>query len=189
MVKNILLSGVGGQGILLAAKIIATAADLAGCEVTTNEIHGMAQRGGSGTAQIRYGENVYSPLIPDGTADVLASLEEIEAIRYAHFLKKDGLAVVSKQQIIPVTVSVGKAVYPTDVEARLHTLFPNLKYMDFCSRAQKLGDIRMANTIMLGALSNGLDIPPEIWERAIAKCVKPAFVESNTAAFKTGRKA
>lgn len=189
MVKNIVLSGVGGQGILLAAKIIATAAELAGCQVTTNEIHGMAQRGGSVTAQIRYGDNVYSPLILEGTADVLASLEEIEAIRYAHCLKPGGLAVVSRQQIIPVTVSAGKAVYPADVEIRLNRLFPNLKYLDCCSRALEIGDIRLANTIMLGALSNGLDLPQDIWNTAIEKCVKPAFIESNKTAFRTGREA
>ena len=124
MVQNIILSGVGGQGILLAAKIIATAAERAGFQVATNEIHGMAQRGGSVTAQIRYGENVFSPLIQEGFADVLASLEAIEALRCAHWLRPGGLAVVSTLRIIPVTVSSGTAKYPSDVAERLKTVFP-----------------------------------------------------------------
>ena len=190
MVQNILLSGVGGQGILLAAKIIATAAEHAGFEVATNEIHGMAQRGGSVTAQIRYGDCVFSPLFREGSADVLASLEAGEALRCAHWLRPGGLAVVSTLRIIPVTVSSGAAKYPSDISERLHSVFPNLKYLDFNETAEKLGDPRLANTVMLGALSNGLtDISAEVWETAIADCVKPAFIQSNISAFHTGRKA
>ena len=119
MITNILLTGVGGQGILLAARIIASAARSAGFDVTTNEIHGMAQRGGSVTAQIRFGEEVLSPLILEGTADALGALEPIEALRYSHYLKPEGAAVVASRPIIPVTVSSGQAVYPADVEERL----------------------------------------------------------------------
>lgn len=190
MARNIILSGVGGQGILLAAKIIATAAEHAGFQVATHEIHGMAQRGGSVTAQIRYGTEIFSPLIREGSADVLASLEAIEALRWAHCLRPGGLAVVSTLRIIPVTVSSGTAVYPSDVAGRLHAVFPRLKYLDFQGAAETQGDTRLANTVMLGALSGGLsDIASDIWERAIAECVKPAFIQPNIAAFQTGRKA
>jgi len=188
MKRNIALSGVGGQGILLAAKIIAEAAELQGYQVTTHEIHGMAQRGGSVTAQIRYGEEVHSPLILEGEADILASLEAIEAIRYAHYLLPGGLAVISQQQLIPVTVSTGQAQYPADIEPMLARAFPRYKYLDFCSIAESLGNARMSNTVLLGALSTGLDeIPPATWEKAIAVCVKPAFVAMNTTAFHKGR--
>ena len=125
---NIILAGVGGQGILLASEIIAKAAMLGGYDVKTNEIHGMAQRGGSVIGQIRYGELVYTPLIADGTATVLCAFEQMEAIRYAHYLSQDGLAIVSDQIIIPITVSGGKAQYPTNLKEQLNSLFPKIYY-------------------------------------------------------------
>lgn len=133
MIKNIILVGVGGQGILLAARIIASAAGHAGYDVTTNEIHGMAQRGGSVTAQIRYGEVVHSPLILEGTADVLGALEQVEALRYAAWLKPGALAAVSAESIIPVTVSSGRASYPGDVETRL----PGMLFQSQISRLRR----------------------------------------------------
>jgi len=188
MIQNILLCGVGGQGILLAAKVIAAAASQSGFQVTTNEIHGMAQRGGSVTALVRYGDKVFSPLFPPGTADVLASMEASEALRYAHWLKKDGLAAVSSQKIIPVTVSSGKAKYPADTEDRLARVFSRLEYIDCCAQAQTLGNIRMANTVLLGALSAGLrGISSQVWDDAIGKCVKPSSAEANLKAFHAGR--
>jgi indolepyruvate ferredoxin oxidoreductase beta subunit len=189
MIQNILLCGVGGQGILLAAKVIAAAAVKSGFEVTTNEIHGMAQRGGSVTAFVRYGDTVFSPLFRAGDADVIASMEAIEALRYAHWLRPGGLAAVSRQRLIPVTVSSGKAKYPADADERLAKVFPRLEYIDCHVEAKKLGDARMANIILLGALSRGLDgIPSPVWEEAIRACVKPQFVEGNLAAFRFGRK-
>ena len=187
MTRNILLVGVGGQGILLAAKITAAAAEIAGYDVTTHEIHGMAQRGGSVTAQIRFGEKVHSPLIVEGEADVLGALEAIEALRYAHYLRENALAAVSTQQIIPVTVSSGKAVYPSDVQSRLEAVFTNLKYLDCQGIAEQLGNGKLANTILLGALSNGLSLPVKAWEQAIARGVKPQFVDANLQAFHAGR--
>ena len=188
MIKNIILVGVGGQGILLAARIIASAAGHAGYDVTTNEIHGMAQRGGSVTAQIRYGEVVHSPLILEGTADVLGALEQVEALRYAAWLKPGALAAVSAESIIPVTVSSGRASYPGDVETRLRECFSNLKYLDCAGiAAQKFGNPRAANTILLGALANGLDLPEPAWRAAIDECVKPQFRELNRQAFEYGR--
>lgn len=189
MTKNIILAGVGGQGILFAAKIIAAAAELAGYQVTTNEIHGMAQRGGSVTAQVRFGDELHSPLFPEGEADVLYSLEAAEAVRFAHFLKPGGLAVVSTQRIIPVTVSSGKAVYPEDVEQRLRSVFANLNYLDCGSVAGKLGDPRLANSVMLGALSAPLELPSESWRKAFERSVKPQLVESNIKAFQAGMEA
>ena len=188
MITNILLTGVGGQGILLAARIIASAARSAGFDVTTNEIHGMAQRGGSVTAQIRFGEEVLSPLILEGTADALGALEPIEALRYSHYLKPEGAAVVASRPIIPVTVSSGQAVYPADVEERLRRTFPRLKYVDFDAAAlEKFNNPKTANTILLGPLSSGLPLPDEAWRGAIAECVKPAYAELNLHAFEYGR--
>jgi len=188
MIQNILLCGVGGQGILLAAKVIAAAAAKTGFEVTTNEIHGMAQRGGSVTALVRYGDKVFSPLFTTGKANVLASMEAAEALRYAHWLEPNGLAAVSSQRLIPVTVSSGKAKYPADIDERIHRVFPRLVYLDCRQEAINMGDVRMQNTILLGALSRGLEgIDSEVWTEAIKACVKPQFVDSNLAAFNFGR--
>jgi len=154
--------------------------------VKTNEVHGMAQRGGSVLAQIRFGSRVFSPLVPDGTAQVLASLERIEALRFASYLAPEGLAVVSSQAIVPVTVSSGKAVYPVDAEQRLRAAFPKLAYIDAISAAEKLGDSRVANVILLGAMSTALPLPRESWAEAISQCVKPAFREVNLRAFDEG---
>lgn len=185
---NVYLSGVGGQGILLAAKVIADAAAGAGFDVAANEIHGMAQRGGSVTAQIRYAPVVHSPLILEGTADVLGALEHIEALRCAHFLRPGGFAAVSKYSLVPVSVSSGGAVYPNDVEARLRRLFPKLCYCDCTSRAIEMGDARLANTMLVGILSSALgDIPVAAWHQAIRGRVREPLQDRNIEAFDVGR--
>lgn len=187
MTCSVILSGVGGQGIILAAKIIGEAAELSGFEVCSNEIHGMAQRGGSVTAQVRFGQQVFSPLVLEGTADVLASLEHIEALRWAHYLKPGGVAVVSNQSIIPVTVSTGKAKYPHDVEARLRKVFPKLKYYDCVSKAVDMGDSRYANTILVGMIASALTLEPESWHQAIKMRVSENTLAKNIEAFNFGR--
>ncbi len=185
---SVLLTGVGGQGILLAAKIIALAAKEAGWSVCSNETHGMAQRGGSVRAQIKFGDAAHSPLIMEGGADVLAALEHIEALRCAHYLKRGGLAVVSAQSLVPVTVSSGAAEYPGDVPERLARVFPRLVYRDYAADAAGLGDARLANTIMVGVLSAEIkQIPYETWRRAVELSVKKDFAERNLAAFDFGR--
>jgi indolepyruvate ferredoxin oxidoreductase beta subunit len=184
---SIVLAGVGGQGILLASEIVAQAAMIAGHDVKTNEVHGMAQRGGSVLAQIRYGKHVNSPLVAKGQAKVLGALEKIEALRYADYLAEDGLVVVNSQIIVPVTVSMGVAEYPEDAEQKLRDTFPRLVYIDAGDLADELGNIRTANVIILGAISNGLDLPNDAWIDAIKKAVKPKFVDINLKAFQIGR--
>lgn len=183
---NLVLAGVGGQGILLASEIVARAAMVAGYDVKTNEVHGMAQRGGSVLAQIRYGRQVHSPLVELGTAQVLASLERVETLRYLEYLAPDGLAVVSSQVVLPVTVSSGQATYPDDAEARLRRLFPRLLYFDAVQVAGGAGNIRVSNVVVVGALSTGLDLPQEAWLEAIRQSVKPKFLEVNLRAFAAG---
>jgi len=157
-VTGIVLVGVGGQGILLATQIAARAALIAGYDVKTNEVHGMAQRGGSVVAQIRYGARVFSPLVPNGSASVLLSLERIEALRFADYLAPDGLAVVSSQAIVPVTVSSGQAAYPADAKERLGRRFPRLVYVDAVAVGEKLCDTPVANVVLLGAMSTALSL-------------------------------
>ncbi len=184
---SIVLVGVGGQGILLASEILAQAAVAAGYEVKTNEVHGMAQRGGSVMAQVRFGARVFSPLVAQGTARVLGSLERIEALRNHHYLAPDGLAVVSSQMIVPVTVSSGQASYPADAEERLRQAFPRLIYVDAVERANELGNARVANVILLGAMSRALDLPQDAWERSLSQCIKAQHRELNQRAFELGR--
>lgn len=183
LTTNVFLAGVGGQGIILSAKIIAMAAELAEYEVSTSEIHGMAQRGGSVTAQLRFGKQIISPLILEGTADVLVASEPIEAIRYAHFLKEDGKAIVSSTPLIPVTVSTGNAVYPANVEDLLRRHFYDLTFKDYGAMARDLGNERMSNVLMVGELARETSIPLEIWLKALERCVKPAFLDANKNAF------
>ncbi len=185
--KSIVLVGVGGQGILLASEILAQAAMQAGYDVKTNEVHGMAQRGGSVMAQIRYGKEVHSPLVARKSAHILGALEKVEALRYADFIRPDGLAAVSSQAIMPVTVSSGAARYPEDVEEMLDRAFPRLVYIDAPKAAKELGDIRAANIILLGAISCGLDLPLDAWEKAIRLCVREKFLDLNLMAFAMGR--
>ncbi len=186
---SVVLAGVGGQGILLASEIIAQAARAAGFDVKTNEVHGMAQRGGSVIAQIRYGTKVYSPLVAKGQAKVLGALERIEALRYADYLCDGGLVAVNSQMIVPVTVSMGMSVYPDNTEQLLREKFENLIYFDAAAIAAELGNIKIANVVLLGALSKGLDMPLEVWKEAIKVSVKSKFVELNIKAFEAGRKA
>jgi indolepyruvate ferredoxin oxidoreductase beta subunit len=189
-VTNVLIVGVGGQGALLVSTIIAEAAIRAGFDVKTNEVHGMAQRGGSVLAQVRFGAKVHSPLVWEGTADVIISLEEIEALRYAQFLREGGLAVVSKQHIIPVTVSSGKATYPADADERLARAFPQLALIDALGIAHGAGSAKAANVVALGAAAKELDrLAPEIathWNAAIETCVPAKHLELNRKAFAAG---
>ena len=184
---SVVVVGVGGQGILLASEIIAQTAVNAGFDVKTNEVHGMAQRGGSVVAQIRYSEKVYSPLVERGTASVLGSLERAECLRYLDYLLPDGLAVVSSQKIIPVTVSSGTMSYPNVSQEQLQQLFPKLIYIDAVEKATELGNARAANTILLGTMSTRLDLPVESWKDAIRQCVRGQYVDVNLKAFDIGR--
>ncbi len=184
---SVVLAGVGGQGILLASEVVARTAMEAGHDVKTNEVHGMAQRGGSVIAQIRYGQKVHSPLVAEGTATVIGALERIEALRFYKYLKPGGLCVVNSQMMVPVTVSMGTAEYPEDAEDRLKKAFENLVYIDAAKKAVDLGNLRAANIVIVGAISAGLDLPVDAWKDAIKKSVKPQYIDVNLAAFDAGR--
>ena len=187
-VQSVVLAGVGGQGILLASTVLARAALMSGYDVKTNEVHGMAQRGGSVVAEIRYGKKVNSPLVEPGTVCAFASLEQIEALRYAHYLKPNALAVVAKIQLVPTTVSSGAGKYPADIGERLSRAFPNLRYIDAADAAARAGNPKTNNMVVLGALSVGLDFPEDLWQKALGACVKPRFLDMNILAFNLGRK-
>lgn len=186
-VTNVLLSGVGGQGILLASRMLSTVALKAGLDVKSADVHGMAQRGGSVTSQLRFGPHVHSPLLPEGEIDFLVALEKLEALRYAHLVRTDTRVYVNDQIIVPVSVSMGMGEYPQDIDEQLQKQFSQLRIIDCLGIANELGNFRVANVILLGALSVELDFGTDLWESVIQELVKPQFVEINTKAFHLGR--
>jgi len=184
---NILFSGVGGQGILLASELTAYAQLEAGFDVKKSEVHGMAQRGGSVEAHLRYGERIYSPLIEPGTADILVAFEILEAARYLPYLHRDSAVVVNTQKILPPAVALGKMEYPANVLDELTGRGINVVAVDAFAVARKVGELRTANVAMVGAMSNFLSVSPQVFLDVIDRRVKPAFREVNKKAFEAGR--
>lgn len=186
---NILFSGVGGQGILLASEITAYSLLSAGFDAKKSEVHGMAQRGGSVTAQLRYGKKVYSPLIEPGKADVLVAFEMMEAARYLPYLHKQSKIIVNSQKILPPSVATGMATYPEDVidKVKEHDLF--VVTIDALELAKEVGEVKTVNMVMVGAMSAFLPIDPSVCKKVIEERVPERFREVNLQAFSAGRKA
>jgi len=186
-VTNIILTGVGGQGILMASEIISEAAVQVGYDVKKSEIHGMAQRGGSVNSHVRFGEKIYSPLVMKGDCDLLLAFEKLEALRMASFIKEDGAIIVNDQQVNPSTVTSGAATYPENIEEILNIHFKSVTFIDALKIAKAAGNPRAANTALLGAASKLLSIPVEIWEDAIARRVPKRAIEVNLKSFYMGQ--
>jgi len=186
-VQNILIAGVGGQGVLLASEIIAEAALMSGFQVKKSEIHGMAQRGGVVTSHVRYGERVYSPLIPVGEVDMILAFEEAEALRWAATLDEEGILIVNRQRILPPLVTLGLADYPHDISSAFSSLEDRYMEVEAFSLAQEMGDLRLVNTIMLGAASVLLRIPLASWNRSLREKLPESLLDLNRAAFEKGR--
>ncbi len=185
---NILIVGVGGQGVILASEILSAVAMKTGYDVKKSEVHGMAQRGGVVSSHVKYGPQVFSPLIQQGKVDVLLSFEEAEALRWLGFLKPNGRAIVNLQEIIPPIVSTGLAEYPRDAKDHLIQKTRDPIMMDALVLAVDLGNPRLVNTILLGALSTMLDLPARHWRRVIGERVPSDFKNLNLKAFEEGRK-
>ncbi len=186
-VLNISLVGVGGQGTLLASEILCRVALLTGRDVKKSEVHGMAQRGGSVVSQVRIGDKVLSPLIATGATDFLVAFEELEALRFAHFLRPGGVALVNEQEIRPVTVSTGQAEWPEDLPERLRSVFPRLVPVPGLAIATTLGNVRVVNVVMIGALASHLPIEERIWRESISALVPPKVLDLNLKAFEAGQ--
>lgn len=184
--KNVMIVGVGGQGSLLASKLLGVLLTNEGYDVKVSEVHGMSQRGGSVVTYVRYGKKVYSPIIAEGEADFIVSFEKIEAARYAKCLKKGGKIVVNNQQIDPMPVIIGAAEYPAGVLDELKAKGISVDDMDCLSLAQQAGNVKSVNIVLMGRLAKYLDIAYEKWIEAIKACVKPQFVEVNLKAFDLG---
>ncbi|MEN6520122.1 MAG: indolepyruvate oxidoreductase subunit beta [Armatimonadota bacterium] len=184
---NISLVGVGGQGTLLASEVISRAGMLSGKDVKKSEVHGMAQRGGSVVSEVRIGEKVYSPIIPAGETDFLMSFELVESLRYADTVAPNGVALINRQAIIPVTVSSGQQPWIDDIEDRIERAYNNYKVIDALKIAREIGNIRTVNIIMVGALSKLMDIEQSVWEQALVELVPAKHKDVNLKAFAAGR--
>ena len=185
-VKNILLAGVGGQGILLASEVLSEVMMLAGMDVKKNEIHGMSQRGGSVVSHVRYGEKVYSSIIPEGEVDILFSFELLETCRYLPLLRKNGRVIINNLKIAPPSVALGKQAYPADLSAAIADKFPATTVVNGLDLAMAAGNPKTVNTVLLGALSQLLDIDPELWLQALKKMVPERLLAINLKAFDLG---
>ena len=183
--KNIMIVGVGGQGTLLTSRILGGIAREAGYDVKLSEVHGMAQRGGSVVTFVRYGESVAEPIVEEGCADVLIAFERLEALRYAHFLKKDGVLIANDQRIDPMPVVIGAAEYPENILENLEKKYKVLK-INAMSEAKKLGNARAFNTIVLGMAAKHMDFPKEAWLTVIEHTVPPKTIDLNKKAFLVG---
>jgi indolepyruvate ferredoxin oxidoreductase beta subunit len=184
---NIAIAGVGGQGIVLASDVIAEAALRAGYDAKKNEVHGMAQRGGSVVSEIRFGELIRSPIIPDGEVDVLIGLELLEALRHVHRLRPRGLVIADELRIGPAVRPPGAPEYPADVVERLRASAERVVIVPAAKLAAEAGNARAANTVLIGVLSQHLCLPPDAWQGALRGCLRPSLVEVNLRAFELGR--
>ncbi len=185
-VRNILFVGVGGQGTILASKLLTEGLMKQGFDVKMSEVHGMAQRGGSVTTQVRYGEKVYSPIIEKGKADVIVAFEKSEAARWVPYLKKHGHLVVNDYEIHPVTVLIGKDKYPADINERLKATVENTIVVAAAGIAEGLGNIKAQNVVLLGALIKALNLTYINWEEAIVSTVPLKAIELNKMALAAG---
>ena len=186
---SVILSGVGGQGILLAGEVLATAAMNSGFDAKKSEVHGMAQRGGSVVAHVRFGEKVYSPMAKLGEADYLLAFERLEALRYLPMLKAGGTVVMNDQRIVPLSVTFGAGTYPEKVEEMLAERAKAGEVIPALEIARELGNPNVVNLVMLGALSRFLPFPPETWEKSLEERVPKKFLDLNRKAFARGAQA
>lgn len=187
--KSIMIVGVGGQGSLLASRLLGNVLLSQGFDVKVSEVHGMSQRGGSVVTYVKYGEKVYSPVIEKGEADAVISFEMLEAARCVPFLKKGGHLITSTQQIDPMPVVMGKTEYPAGLADKIKEAGVELTAIDALALAEEAGSSKASNVALMGALSNRLDFSEDLWNKAIEECVPPKFLELNKKAFRLGRNA
>ena len=184
-VKNIIIAGVGGQGTLLTSRILGGLALEAGYDVKLSEVHGMAQRGGSVVTYVRYGQEVAEPIVEEGMADILIAFERLEAMRFAHFLKKDGVIIANDQRIDPMPVLLGMAEYPQNIFEQLEKKY-QVYAIDAGLEAKKLGTPKVSNMIVLGIAAKNMNFSKAQWYDIIEKIVPPKTVELNKKAFDIG---
>ena len=185
--KNIMIVGVGGQGTLLASKLLGKLLLGKGYDVKVSEVHGMSQRGGSVVTYVRYGDKVYSPVIDKGEADIIISFEMLEAARWVEYLKPDGVIITNTQQVNPMPVITGAQEYPENLVQKLKALDINLEAFDALSLASEAGSSKAVNIVLMGRVSKFFDFTEEEWLSAIEQSVPQKFLEMNKKAFALGR--
>lgn len=187
--KNIMIVGVGGQGSLLASKLIGKLLLTKGYDIKVSEVHGMSQRGGSVVTYVRFGDKVYSPIIDKGEADFIVSFELLEAARWTEYLKPDGKIITNTQEINPMPVITGAAEYPADLAEKIRSAGIELDAFDALSLAEKAGSSKAVNIVLMGRLSKYFDFTEEEWMKAIEDSVPQKFLEMNKKAFDLGKNA
>jgi len=185
-ITNILIVGVGGQGTILASRVLSGVIQKIGLDVKVSEIHGMAQRGGSVVTQVRYGQDVASPIIPKGEADIILAFEKLEALRWLPYLKKTGSILINDQRIDPMPVIMGAAEYPADALAAIRQLRDKVIVIDALKIAVEAGNAKAVNVVLLGLLSRHLGIDKEIWLYVMKETIPAKFLETNLKAFEAG---
>ncbi|MGN0667110.1 MAG: indolepyruvate oxidoreductase subunit beta [Huintestinicola sp.] len=187
--KSIMIVGVGGQGSLLASRLLGNVILAKGYDVKVSEVHGMSQRGGSVVTYVKYGDKVNSPVIEKGEADVIISFEQLEAARWLPFLKKGGKIITSEQKLDPMPVITGNAVYPENIIEKIHEKGIDVTSVDALSLAEQAGNAKASNVVLMGVVSTKMDFEEETWQAALEQCVPPKFLELNRKAFELGRNA
>jgi len=185
--KSIMIVGVGGQGSLLASRIIGNVLLSQGYDVKVSEVHGMSQRGGSVVTYVKYGDKVYSPVVEKGEADIIVSFELLEAARWLSYLKKGGHLITSDQQLDPMPVITGAAVYPENIVDKLKELGADVISADAVSLAKQAGNAKASNVVLMGLIASKMDFADEVWINAIKQCVPEKFLELNLKAFELGK--
>ena len=188
-VKSILLVGVGGEGVIRASDILSSVMLKAGYDVKKSEVHGMAQRGGCVSSHVRFGKKVFSPLTKKGDVDILVSFEKMETLRYLEYLKPEGKVIINNNEVFPPSVNLGEENYPEDSLDIVNTCFADVKVVDASEMAREAGNVRMANTIVLGLLSTYIDVAASIWEEVLGDSFQEKIISGNLAAFKLGSNA
>ena len=187
--KNIMIVGVGGQGSLLASKLLGRLLLTRGYDIKVSEVHGMSQRGGSVVTYVRYGDKVYSPVIDKGQADCIVSFELLEAARWTEYLKPGGKIIVNTQQINPMPVIIGAAEYPENLTEKMLAAGIDVDAFDALTLAEQAGSPKAVNIVLMGHLSRNFDFTEEEWLTALEQSVAPKFLEMNKKAFALGRNA
>ena len=185
-VKSVMIVGVGGQGPLMASRVLGSAMLSQGVDVKVSEVHGMSQRGGSVVTYVRYGDKVYSPIIAQGEADVLLAFEALEAARYLPWLKPEGTVVVNTQQMDPMPVVTGVAEYPKDILGKVREQGVKVVALDALGMAEEAGSSKAVNVVLIGAMAKKLDLPKEVWIDTIKETVPSKFIDMNLKAFELG---
>jgi indolepyruvate ferredoxin oxidoreductase, beta subunit len=183
---SIMIVGVGGQGTLLASRVLGTVALKCSYDVKVSEVHGMAQRGGSVVTYVKMGDKVYSPLIEKGEADIVLAFEELEAMRWIEYMKNGGKLIVNTQKINPMPVITGKAKYPENISSRLIDTFKNVTTINALDIAKKCGNIKAVNIVLVGLLAKSMNIDKDIWLSSIKEIVPEKLLQVNLNAFEAG---